>query len=411
MINLLLQISLVLAIIAIVCLVIRTIILANKLEDKTQWFESILDGVPYMISVTDMDMNWTFANKAVEKSMGKSRKELMGLNCATMNTDVCGTENCGINCLRRGITSTSYRENGVGLEIGLQYVYDKKGNKIGHLEAVHDVTVLYTASDKQSKMIEYLKDATKQITLISESVSNNSMEMAQNAEQQVQTLQALFDSINAVAAHIKSNADHSNSANTISAQVADEMDGENAKMQEMISAMEEIEKSSKEIEKIIKSIDDIAFQTNILALNAAVEAARAGVAGKGFAVVADEVRNLSGKSAEAAGNTSALIENSVKNVKSGTEIANASAQTLSSIMDKSQKFTLLINQISQASTQDAQQISRVTDGLEDVLKAIQDTSKITEQNAASAQELSSQLSVLNSIIASNKIEVSNQAMA
>ena len=123
------------------------------------------------------------------------------------------------------------------------------------------------------------------------------------------------------------------------------------------------------------------------------------------------MRNLSGKSAEAAGNTSALIENSVKNVKSGTEIANASAQTLSSIMDKSQKFTLLINQISQASTQDAQQISRVTDGLEDVLKAIQDTSKITEQNAASAQELSSQLSVLNSIIASNKIEVSNQAMA
>lgn len=411
MINLLLKISLVLAIIAIVCLVIRTIILANKLEDKTQWFESILDGVPYMISVTDMDMNWTFVNKAVEKSMGKSRKELIGLNCATMNTNVCNTENCGINCLKRGVTCTSYRESGVGLEIGLQYVYDKKGNKIGHLEAVHDVTALYTASDKQSKMIEYLKDATKQITLISENVSNNSMEMAQNAEQQVQTLQALFDSINAVASHIKSNADHSNSANTISAQVADEMDGENAKMQEMISAMEEIENSSKEIEKIIKSIDDIAFQTNILALNAAVEAARAGVAGKGFAVVADEVRNLSGKSAAAAGNTSALIENSVKNVKSGTEIANASAQTLSSIIDKSQKFTLLINQISQASTQDAQQISRVTDGLEDVLKAIQNTSKITEQNAASAEELSSQLSVLNSIITNDKIEGSNQALA
>ena len=407
----LLKISLVLAFIAIVCLVIRTIILANKLEDKTQWFESILDGVPYMISVTDMDMNWTFVNKAVEKSMGKSRKELIGLNCTTMKTNVCGTENCGINCLRRGINCTSYRESGVGLEIGLQYVYDKKGNKIGHLEAVHDVTALYTASDQQNKMVEYLKDATKQITLISENVSSNSMEMAQNAEQQVQTLQALFDSINAVALHIKSNADNSNSANTISAQVADEMDGENAKMQEMISAMEEIEKSSKEIEKIIKSIDDIAFQTNILALNAAVEAARAGTAGKGFAVVADEVRNLSGKSAAAAGNTSALIENSVKNVKSGTEIANTSAQTLSSIIDKSQKFTLLINQISQASAQDAQQISRVTDGLEDVLKAIQNTSKITEQNAASAEELSSQLSVLNSIITNDKIEGPNKALA
>lgn len=399
----LLKISLVLAIIAVVCLVIRIIILENKLEDKTQWFESILDGVPYMISVTDMDMNWTFVNKAEANAMGKSRQELIGLNCANMKTDVCGTENCGVACLRRGINCTSYRENGVGLEIGLQYVYDKKGNKIGHLEAVHDVTELYTVSDKQTKIIEYLKDATKQISLISESVSNNSTEMAQNAEEQVQTLQALFDTIHAVASHIKSNADNSESANTISSQVANEINGENAQMKEMISAMAEIENSSNEIEKIIKSIDDIAFQTNILALNAAVEAARAGSAGKGFAVVADEVRNLSGKSAAAAGNTSKLIESSARNVKSGAHIAKKSAQALSSIMDKSQQFTLLINQISQASAQDAEQISRVTDGLEDVLKTVQNTSKITEQNAASAEELSSQLSVLNSIIANNKI--------
>ncbi|MEL7659130.1 MAG: methyl-accepting chemotaxis protein, partial [Bacillota bacterium] len=136
-----------------------------------------------------------------------------------------------------------------------------------------------------------------------------------------------------VAVKTKENASSANEANELTLNVKDNAQQGNKHMSEMLKAMEEINDSSNNISKIIKVIDDIAFQTNILALNAAVEAARAGQHGKGFAVVAEEVRNLAARSAEAAKNTTELIQGSIKKSSAGTDIANNTAKALSEIVE------------------------------------------------------------------------------
>lgn len=162
--------------------------------------------------------------------------------------------------------------------------------------------------------------------------------------------------------------------------------------------MDEISSSSKEIGKIIKTIEDIAFQTNILALNAAVEAARAGEAGKGFAVVADEVRSLASKSADASNSTSALIENSLRAVLNGTRIADDTAKNLSDVVSGVKDVVATIGQISNDSTEQADAIGQVTQGIDQVSSVVQTNSATAEESAAASEELSGQAQLLKKLI-------------
>jgi methyl-accepting chemotaxis protein len=153
-------------------------------------------------------------------------------------------------------------------------------------------------------------------------------------------------------------------------------------MHELTSSMENISKASEETSKIIKTIDEIAFQTNLLALNAAVEAARAGEAGAGFAVVADEVRNLALRAADAAKNTADLIEGTVKNVKDGSTLVDTTNEAFQEVSINTSKVGELVGEIAEASKEQSQ-------GIEQVNIAVTEMDKITQQNAANAEESAS----------------------
>lgn len=240
--------------------------------------------------------------------------------------------------------------------------------------------------------------AAAQVASGTRQVSHGSQTISQGATEQASEIDQLTATITQIAAQTSQNAQNANSANELVKTAKNDAVSGNNQMEEMQQAMEMIKDSSESISKIIKVIDGIAFQTNILALNAAVEAARAGVHGKGFAVVAEEVRNLAGRSAQAAKETTDLIENSINIVGSGTIIADKTADALSNIVDSVEKAAELVAQIAVASNEQVIGITHINNSIDQMMSVVQTNSATSEETAAASEELSSQAEMLSCMV-------------
>ena len=281
--------------------------------------------------------------------------------------------------------------------ITADYLGDFQAIKI----ALNDITA------NLSSTMSDINIAAGQVEIGSQQISDGGQALSQGTTEQASAIQELTASIEEVAAETKKNAISANEANDLALQVRSNAKVGNDQMQQMVTAMVEINDSSKSISKIIKVIDDIAFQTNILALNAAVEAARAGQHGKGFAVVAEEVRSLAARSAEAAKETTGLIEGSIDRVNAGSKIADQTEESLKEILTQIQKVTDLVGNIAEASNDQATEIAQINRGIEQVSEVVQTNSATAEESAAASEELSGQAEMLKQMVAAFKIKNSN----
>ncbi len=245
-----------------------------------------------------------------------------------------------------------------------------------------------------NEVLSNIASSSKEVAASSAQMSASSIALSQGATEQASAIQELTATLDEVSQQTKQNANNSNQANEIAEDTKTKAINGNQQMKEMLDSIEEINNSSSDISKIIKVIDEIAFQTNILALNAAVEAARAGQHGKGFAVVAEEVRILAMRSANAAKETTHLIENSIRKAEDGAKIANKTAEELDSIVNGVTKVASYIKEIANASNEQATGIEQVNQAIYQISQVVQKTSDTSQESASASEELSSQAKVL-----------------
>jgi hypothetical protein len=251
------------------------------------------------------------------------------------------------------------------------------------------LSVIYVKKLHRSllKLDVSLDERSEQVQKLAIQLSSNSESLAEGAYKNAASLEETSAALEELSSMTSRNAANSEEADRLMTLASESVVKAQSSMDNVIQAMSGISISGNEIGKIIKSIDDIAFQTNLLALNAAVEAARAGEAGAGFAVVAEEVRNLAIRSADAAKNTASLIETTIKNINSGSDMVNSTADNFRLVAEHSSQVAHLIGEVADASKEQSM-------GIEQISKEVNSMDSVTQANATSAKQSSSIAAVL-----------------
>jgi len=247
-------------------------------------------------------------------------------------------------------------------------------------------------------LTEQLQDRSGQVAGAASHVSAASHSLAQGASQQAASLEETSSSSEEINSMAGRNSESSRHAAELMGQSQKRLAVANDQLNQMVRAMQEIDVSSGKISKIIKVVDEIAFQTNILALNAAVEAARAGEAGMGFAVVADEVRNLAQRCATAAGDISALIQDSLLKSRDGKAKVDQVTDTIRLITEETEDMKALVDEINLGSEEQTRGIAQVSKSIVEMDRMTQQTATGAQQSAEAGTELTTQSEALNQIV-------------
>ncbi len=333
-----------------------------------------------------------------EMSNGNLQKRVTG-NYKGDHADIKNALNDTLDSLSTYVGEISHVLNEMAasnLDLGITSDYK------GDFTPIKDALNLIISS--LNEVLGEMGNASDQVAAGSRQVSDGSQALSQGSTEQASAVEELTASITQIAAQTKQNAANASQANELANQARLNADKGNQSMQEMLRSMQDINESSNSISKIIKVIDEIAFQTNILALNAAVEAARAGQHGKGFAVVAEEVRNLAARSANAAKETTGMIEGSIAKVADGTKIANETAGALAQIVEGVAKAANLVGEIATASNEQANGIFQINKGVEQVAQVVQTNSATAQQSAAASEELNGQAEMLKEMVGNFRLK-------
>ncbi|WP_413558364.1 methyl-accepting chemotaxis protein [Bdellovibrio sp. HCB209] len=250
------------------------------------------------------------------------------------------------------------------------------------------------------EVIQELTDSGEKVSNASVEISKASQNLSASATQAAASIETTSASTEEVSSMISMNSSNANEAKNLSGEAQVRAAQGKSQVQNLIVSMNEIASSSKKIEEITNVIDDIAFQTNLLALNAAVEAARAGEQGKGFSVVAEAVRALAQRSAISAKEITELIKDSVGKINHGCEVARDSGEALNQIVNTVEKVNQLNTEVSAASAEQSQGISAINASITQLDKVTQSNAAVAEESAAAAEELCGQSKKLHGLVTS-----------